>query len=212
MNFCCDSIDEHFNEERARDDLDRYKTDGPDATTSALLNFLRAEEIKNATLLDIGGGIGVIPFELLEQGIERATLVEASSSFLRLAESEALRKGVRDRITLVNGDAVEVSGRLAVADLVTMDRVVCCYPDCERLIDRSASKARRWYALSYPRDRWFVRLGIYLENLVRRLRGNPFRSFVHDPLKIHDRLKQSGFVRHRRDQNALWQMDIYRRA
>ena len=197
MNCCCDSIDDHFNEKRARDDLDRYKTEGPDSTTEAILNFFKDEGMTIGSLLDIGGGIGIIPFELLDRGVESATLVEASSSFLRLAESEAVRKGLRDRFTLIQGDAAELSDRLGQADLVTLDRVVCCYPDFERLIGRSAPKARKWYALSFPRDRWFVRLGLGLENALRRLMRNPFRSYVHDPSRIRELLEQAGLTHHR---------------
>lgn len=211
MNGCCTTIESHFGSDHARDDLSRYRTKGPDFTTATILEFLTAEAIADATLLDIGGGIGVIPIELLGRGVASATLVDASPFNLEQAGSESNRKGVRDRMALVHGDLVEVSDRLEDADLVTLDRVVCCYPYYKRLIERSASKACKWYALSYPRDRWFVRLAIRFENGLRRLRQNPFRSFVHDPLKIENLLTGAGFRRHRHEQNTFWQIQLYRR-
>jgi hypothetical protein len=33
-------------------------------------------------------------------------------------------------------------------------------------------------------SRWFVRLGISLENALRRRCGNPFRTFVHPPSEM----------------------------
>jgi hypothetical protein len=46
---------------------------------------------------------------------------------------------------------------------VALDRVVCCYPSWERLLDAALGHAERCLALSYPRDAWYVRLGMTLE-------------------------------------------------
>ena len=210
---CCDTIDAHFGEELAREDLERYRSKGPDTTTSAILDLLRSTGAANeeATLLDIGSGIGIIPIELLGDRLKRATLVDASSSYLSAAEESAERSGLRNRIELVHGDFTELSEHLPEADLVTLDRVVCCYPDYKRLLVRSASKAKRWYALSYPRGRWYIRLGIALENLIRRLRRNPFRTYVHDPDAIHALLVDAGLERQRQELSFIWRTDLYRR-
>jgi len=212
MNCCCDAIDTHFGEDHARDDLKRYNKNGPDSTTAALLKLLRGENIDNARLLDIGSGIGVIPLELLDDGtVGSATLVDASSSYLEIAESEAVRKFLDDRLHFIHGDFLDASIRLENFDLVTLDRVVCCYPHFEPLVSRSVSKARRWYALSFPRDRWYVRLGIFLENGLRRLKGNPFRSFLHDPDRIRELVEEAGFSLKQRERGAIWQIELYRK-
>lgn len=176
------------------------------------MRLLRGEGFSGSTLLDIGCGIGALSFELLKNDeVDRATLVDASSSNLKLVEREAEHGGLHDRVSIVYGDAAEVDDLMPEADLVTLDRVLCCYPDFERLIETSALKARSWYALSIPRDRWFVRLGIAVQNWFRSLRDEPFRAYVHDPGRIHELLVQKGFDRCSREQSTFWQMSIYRR-
>ena len=45
---------------------------------------------------------------------------------------------------------------VALADKVTLDRVVCCYPDDKALLEAAAARARRLVAFTYPRNRWYV--------------------------------------------------------
>ena len=76
-----------------------------------------------------------------------------------------------------------VASQLACSTVVTLDRVVCCYKLYEPLLQQALQLADHGFAFSYPRNRWFVRLGIWLENALRRRRGAPFRTFVHPPLE-----------------------------
>ena len=64
---------------------------------------------------------------LILRGLEE--LVVAAETLL-----DAGRRGHAERITFRHGDLVALSAELPAADLVTMDRVVCCYPDLEALI------------------------------------------------------------------------------
>ena len=57
-----------FGTGEAEGDLKRYRRNGPDSTTKALIEAIVAEGVEGATLLDIGGGIGAIAFELLDAG------------------------------------------------------------------------------------------------------------------------------------------------
>lgn len=212
MNSCCQATDQHFDKKHAQKDLKRFKSKGPDATTKALLSLLDDSKAEIGTHLDIGCGIGVISFELLNHGIETSTLIDASSAYLEIASTEAKSQGLQNRIKIIHGDAVEEVEKLSEADLVTLDRVICCYPSVERLIAASTPKAGRWYALSYPRNRWFVRLGVHLENLLRKLQSNTFRTFVHDPPFIEKLILSAGFVLHSRSQTATWQMALYQRV
>src|SRR5258708_6963640 len=133
MNCCeYETIDRHFGDAKAKEELYRYHSKGPHKTTQILLKGIGAQNLRNATLLDIGSGIGVIFHELPADGITDATLVESSSSYLTAAEAEAGRRGQRGRVTFVHGDVVQLSEQLPKADLVTLDRVVCCYPYFEK--------------------------------------------------------------------------------
>jgi magnesium-protoporphyrin O-methyltransferase len=97
------------------------------------------------------------------------------------------------------------------ADVVTLDRVVCCYPAYRPLVEQAAEHSRRFAALVYPRDRWFVRLFLRLENLWLRLRGSEFRAFVHSPTAIDEVLRSSGFSAAGRDDTLAWEVRLYAR-
>lgn len=79
-------------------------------------------------MLDVGAGIGALSFELLAAGAERVTAVDAAPAYLAAVREEAGRRNVSDRLNLVLGDFVSVAGEVMPADVVTIDRVVCCYP------------------------------------------------------------------------------------
>src|SRR5215213_6050670 len=86
-----------FSTKEAENDLRRYRKDGPDATTRALIDAIRSEGIKGASVLDIGGGIGAIQLELLAAGAATAESVDASEAYVTVARAEAERRGVADR-------------------------------------------------------------------------------------------------------------------
>ena len=110
---------------------------------------------------------------------------------------------------MVQGDFVAVASQLSPATAVTLDRVVCCYPFYERLLEPALRLAEHSIALSYPRDRWFVRLGIWLENALRRRRGNPFRTFVHPPSEMTRMIERAGFTLASRRSTQSWSSDVF---
>ncbi|HEU5217242.1 MAG TPA: class I SAM-dependent methyltransferase, partial [Gemmatimonadales bacterium] len=163
------------------------------------------------TLLDIGSGIGALTTELLGAGLSTATCVDLSPSFLAIAKQEAARRGNAERMSWYQGDFVLLAPSLPPADVVVLDRVVCCYPAFSPLLSQAAGRSRRFLALSYPRDRWYVRVVLRIENLVRRLRGNGFQAFVHPVTAMEALLRSRGFTRASRSVTLAWSMDVYRR-
>jgi magnesium-protoporphyrin O-methyltransferase len=209
---CCQGVDEVFGERTARHDLRRYRKRGPSKPTRMLLEVLRREGIERAAVLDIGGGIGVIQQELLDAGAERATSVEASVAYLRVAREEAERRGSADRITYQAGDFVALADRVEPADVVTLDRVICCYPDMEALVGRSADRARRLYGLVYPQDRWWVALGIRVANLIMRLTRRAFRAHLHRTSAVDAVAREHGLTpKLSRRVGPVWQVALYAR-
>ena len=79
----------------------------PNKCSRLLIDGLKTLDLKDKTLLDVGGGVGMIPFELLEAGVTNATLVEGSSPYLEVAEKEACRRGLRDQLSFEYGDFVD---------------------------------------------------------------------------------------------------------
>jgi magnesium-protoporphyrin O-methyltransferase len=210
MSCCqCQGIQTLFGERVARHDLKRYRRKGPLQTTRILLDAIRAEGVADASLLDIGGGVGAITNELLSAGAARATVVDASPAYLQAAQAEAERQGHRERITYHFGDFVALAQEIAPADVVTLDRVICCYDDVQALVTASAEKAERLYGVVYPRDTWWDRMGVSLVNLGCRVRRSPFRVFVHHPAAVEEIIQGSGLRRRFYRTTRLWQVILY---
>lgn len=211
---CCSrycAAEAQFDHKVAGRDLQRYRRRGPDAITKLLLTELRRWPLQGGDLLDVGSGIGVIGMEVSGSGVAAATLVEASPAYLEVARQEvSSRYGSRSTQFLL-GDFVAIAPTLTDADLVTLDRVVCCYPDAEALLRAAAARTRRLLAFTYPRDRWYVRAITVLQNFWRRLRGNPFRTFVHSPQRMAAVLEGAGLARAARHGTLVWVCELYRR-
>jgi len=163
-------------------------------------------------LLDIGSGIGAVTFELLKRGTTSAIGVDLSSAYVAAASSEVARLGRSNSARFMHADFLDVASDLPSADVVTLDRVICCYPDHERLLDEALRHADRYIALSYPRDCWYVRLWVRLENFGRRLRKNSFRTFVHSPTTMENRIHRTGFALLSRSCTRAWCADVYARS
>jgi len=202
--------DRQFNVAKAAAELQAYRTGRLGLTSRLLRDGIVDAELNQGTLIDVGGGVGPLTFELLTRGISRAIVVEASAAYVASAIEEAMRRGFADRTEVVHGDFLRVAGSLPSGDVVTLDRVVCCYPAYERLLEQALSHAERAVALSYPRDRWYVRLGMWLEN-AKRARGSGFRTFVHPPMRIQDLIQRAGFTLTRRRMTLMWTIDIFTR-
>src|SRR5262245_15521639 len=205
------AAERQFGSAVARHDLDRYRRKGPDATSRVLLHSVTSSLRRGDSLLDIGGGVGVLSFELLSCGLRHATLVDASPAYLDAARSEAERRGLTPQLSCVTGDVVHVDGSIDAADLVTMHRVVCCYPDWTALLGRATTLSGRLLALSYPRDKWYVHGWQGFANLWRRVRGDQVRRFTHPASAMEDYIAAAGFDRVSRRQTRVWCVDVYAR-
>jgi hypothetical protein len=99
---------------------------------------------------------------------------------------------------------VSLAPELGSAELVMLDRVVCCYPEFEPLISLSVQKAERYYVLSFPHDRWYVRAHTWWENQQRLRAGNAFRTFVHPVARIEALVRAAGFQVLRSRRTLVW--------
>jgi 2-polyprenyl-3-methyl-5-hydroxy-6-metoxy-1,4-benzoquinol methylase len=211
MNCCqCQGIEELFSQRYVNKELSRYRTKGPDKTTRILTEAIKKEGgVDGLTLLDIGGGVGAVQHELLRAGVDHATGVEASTAYIAAAREEAERRGHTERVSYRHGNFVDLVENIAPADIVTLDRVICCYPDMERLVGLSAARARKFYGLVYPRDTWWIKLGLALQNIFFRLRRSPFRTFSHPTRAVEAVLGRNGFKRLSYHRTLVWQVVVY---
>ncbi len=214
MSCCshCDGLDRLFDRANAEADLKSYLKKGPSQSTRALVDALRRFGVAELTLLDIGGGIGAIHHELFASGVRRAVDVDVSGGYIAVAREEDARRGQSDRVEYRRGDFVALAGEVAPADIVTLDRVICCYPDMPALVRLSSQRAQRYYGLVYPRASWWMRAGRRAINLWMRLQRNPFRFFVHQVADVDGILREGGFERQFFRRYLFWEVVLYARV
>lgn len=212
LNETCCGVSTHFDEKLARRDLDAYRQRGPSSSTRVLLSSIKASRLQCDSLLDVGGGVGTIAHELLEGGVHHATVVDASPSYLTAARDEMNRRDTGTRLQLIEGDFVSLAAGVQPADLVTLDKVVCCYPDMKALLEAAAAHAQRMCGLVYPRDSWWVRLAIAVENRVRRRRGSAFQGYVHSNAEIDGTLRRKGLGLRMKSRGVWWVVAVYERT
>ena len=200
-----------FSDREAADDLKRYLEEGPDKTTRALLDAIVAEGVEGATVLDVGGGIGAIQLELLAAGATRSEAVDASASYIEMARAEAERRGYGDRTSGRVGDFVELASSVEPADIVTLDRVVCCYPDIDALLGAAAAKATRIVGLVYPRDIWWNRIAARVVNSWGWLTRDATRWYQYPTRQVDGIMRRAGFAGHEITRDWIWQVVLYRR-
>lgn len=131
MPCCCgfgDAAEQQFTSKKVAEELRGYRRNGAAPTTRLLRDSLATAGLATGALLDVGGGLGVLTLDLLDLGMSRAVVVEASSAYLAAASEEAARRGRSTSIQFVHGDFLELTNQLPRSTVVTLDRVVCCYP------------------------------------------------------------------------------------
>lgn len=188
-----------------------YRKRGPANQTKFILEGIRSLGMQDVELLDIGGGIGVIHHELLEDVAREATHVDASSAYLKEAKAETARRKHSERVHFIHADFTDVASELPKADIVTLDRVVCCYPDFHRLLKAAADHSRRALALTYPRETWYLRIGLRVINFFQGLRKDPFRVFLHPIAEMDTVLKREGLKRVSLRRLFVWETALYQR-
>ena len=212
MTCChCQGVARMFDEKMARRQLRHYRRKGPGKGTRELVDAIAGDGVDGRTFIDIGGGVGAIQHELMGRGAAGGTSADASPAYLAAARGEADARGYAGRIRYVEGDFVERAGEVDAADLVTLDRVVCCYPDMPALVGAAARLTRRTLGLVIPRGTRFIRWGVAIVNLLQRLRRHPFRVYVHDPEEVEAVLGEYGLQRRIVREGVLWRLAVYGR-
>jgi 2-polyprenyl-3-methyl-5-hydroxy-6-metoxy-1,4-benzoquinol methylase len=212
MSACCArGYERLFGERAARRDARRYRRRGLDDTALRIVEEVRRRGIEGAAVLDVGGGVGAIDLELLARGAAHATVVELSHGYDDEARRLALEFGAESRIRRRHADFVEDESSAEPVEVVVMHRVVCCYPDPELLVGSAARHSRRLLALSFPRETWWLRLGVRVANVWLRLTGG-IETFVHSPARVVHAAEDAGLttVLHERS-GRIWRVAVFER-
>jgi magnesium-protoporphyrin O-methyltransferase len=191
-----------FNRRFAERDARAFREHGVRGSARTLVEL--AGDVRGATVLDVGGGVGGIGLELLAAGAQQLTNVELSGAYEEAARTLAQERGVENRVDRRIGDFVDAGEGIEAHDVVVMHRVVCCYPDLDGLMDAAATHARRVVVLTYPQERWWVKVGLRTVNGFLRVRRCGFRTYVHPVARIlaeRDGLRVARRERH----GLLWE-------
>jgi 2-polyprenyl-3-methyl-5-hydroxy-6-metoxy-1,4-benzoquinol methylase len=207
---CCNPTDYRrlFSRKSAARDARRYRQHGLRGTSLELVRL--AGDVRGASVLDVGGGVGAIELELLAAGAERATSVELSGGYEEAAAALVAEHGVENRVERHVGDFV--TAEIEPHDIVVMHRVVCCYPDVDALVGTAADRTRGTLLLTYPQDHMWIRLGLRAINLWLRLTSCGFRTYAHPVTRIAAAAETHGLRLERREPNGrVWESAVYRR-
>jgi magnesium-protoporphyrin O-methyltransferase len=210
VSGCCKprSYERLFSAKQARLDAQRYRKRGLGGTSRGLVEL--AGDVSGETVLEVGGGVGAIELELLAAGADRATNVELSGEYEEEAATLLTERGLAERVDRRVADFV--TEPVESHDVVVMHRVVCCYPDVDRLVGVAAAHTRRRLLLTYPRERPWTRVGIKAVNLGLRISGSSFRAFVHPVSRMKEAAQREGLTLERRERPGLiWENAVYER-
>ncbi|MGI8729927.1 MAG: methyltransferase domain-containing protein [Solirubrobacteraceae bacterium] len=190
----------------------RYRSRGPDRAARRMVEFLEREGIEGLTVLEVGGGIGEIALELLKRGAQSSVNLELSAAYDAEAEQLLREARLEDRaVRRLHDIAVDPQG-VETADIVVLHRVVCCYPEYERLLAAAAAHARRLLVFSYPPRNAISRLALAGQNLVFRLRATEFRTFAHPPAAMLAVLEDQGLRHTFSHDRPVWRVAGLERA
>lgn len=187
----------------------RSRLFGFERTQRQLMDGIQRAGLDGADLLEVGCGTGGLHQALLRAGAARATGVDLSEGMLASARAASATQGLEGRTDYRQGDFVQIADAVPEADITILDKVVCCYPDWENLLERSLAKTRRVYALTYPRDRALTRAGIRFIGLGLDLFRCCYRPYVHPPDGIRERILSQGFQRVYAALTTSWHTEVY---
>lgn len=190
----------------------RFEKCGFEPSQRQLMEGLSKAGFAAARVLEIGSGVGHFHQTLLERGAGSAVGVDLAPRMIDEARRWAGERGLADRTRYVEGDFLLLAQSLEPADVTVLDKVVCCYPDADALVHRSLEKTARVYGLTYPRDRWYVRLGAGLGTALMKLVGSDFRPYVHDPARIENWVQEVGFRKCYEATTPIWLTQVYVRS
>lgn len=211
---CCSTaggLNKMFGHRRAQRELKRYQKQGLDKPALFLVEALKTRGIAGTDILEIGFGIGALHLELLKAGAVRAVGLELSSAYLEAAQELARKIGLPHTVKYRLHNIVEDASTVAEAGVVVMNRVVCCYPDMPGLVKPAAERARRLLALSFPRDTWWMRLGLKMINTLMAMTRSDFRIYLHSPQAIRATIEREGLAQVFQAVSGPWQVVLFER-
>ena len=214
VSGCCTpkGYQQVFSERGARAQARTYRRSGLDAGSRKIVELLKEQGVDGLTLLEVGGGIGAIQIELLKAGLARAVSIELTPTYEQSAVELLREAGFEGRVERRVMDFVDAGVEIEAADIVVMNRVICCYPDLPRLAGAAADHARGLLVMTFPKERWWSRLIVWMANVGMAITRREFRIFVHPLAQILATGKEHGLELAVNRPGVFWQLAAMRRV
>jgi magnesium-protoporphyrin O-methyltransferase len=201
-----------FSERDARNQARTYRRSGLDPTSLRIVELLKEKGVTGLTLLEVGGGIGAIQIELLKAGLARAVSVELTPTYEASAVELLRENGFQDRVERRVMDFVDAASQVGAADIVVMNRVVCCYPDLSRLEGAAADHALHTLVMSFPKERWWSKALVWMANVGMALTRREFRIFLHPVAQVWATGEAHGLQRSASRTGTFWEIAAMQRS
>lgn len=205
MPCCPPAGAEPFTTGMARRDARRYRRRGLDPVSRRLIRLAAPAGMR---LLEIGAGVGALQVEALRAGAVLATGVELSPAYEAEAAALLAEHRMADRAPRLVADLLADPGAAPAADVVLLNRVVCCTAQPAGLLAVAAARAGSRLAFSFPRDVWWLRAGQRAVNLVARLQGWDWRFRVHRPADLVGAAESAGLRLESTEHGRIWQVAV----
>jgi hypothetical protein len=201
-----------FSERSAQMEAKRYRRRGLDATSRRIVDYLKKLGVEGRTVLEIGGGIGAIQIELLKAGAARATSIELTPTYEEVANQLLSEAGLSGRVERKVMDFAQAANQVDSADVVVMNRVICCYHDMPRLAGAAADHTRQTLVMTFPRRALWMRAGLGVANGLLWLTRRHFHLFVHRPSEIIATSQRNGLRPVLNETGVMWTLAALSRA
>ena len=139
--------------------------------------------------------------------LERNRFAMLVRSIISQQISTSAARSIRQRL-----EDLLAPGSITPGDIVTLDRVLCCYPDVTAMVASSTALAGTFYGVVYPRKSLVSKLVVRAGNLNLKLKKNLFRVFIHDPERVDALIREAGFEPRYVGKTLVWHVVLYERA
>jgi 2-polyprenyl-3-methyl-5-hydroxy-6-metoxy-1,4-benzoquinol methylase len=208
MNCCSPQrgLNQLFSPALARHEAGEFRRKGLGKRDRQLLRVLTQRPLQGATVLEVGGGVGGLEIELLRAGAAHAMNVDIAQAYVDSARELARSLGYAATSEQRVLDFAQAAAQVEPADIVVMNRVVCCYPDMPRLTGAAAERAARRLVMSFPNGRWWTRVTIWAANAGFRIARVRFHIFTHRPDRIVATAEAAGLKTSLNQPGFFWQL------
>ena len=164
------------------------------------------------SLLDIGCGTGGLHLALLKSGAGSAFGIDLSERMVLKAKELAGEMGLSDRVKYLAGDFGTMEEPVPSAEIVILDKVVCCYNEPFALLARAAAKCEDMLAVSYPRDALLARWSFKLQAFIGETLHWAFHPMYHEPSQLEAAVASFGFTEIFSCHTPIWEIKGYRKS